>query len=139
MTSTPRWFGINAPFIGGNEKVLSRQVDDKLIRNDLLQLLLTGPGERVMRPTFGAGLRRFLFQPITSDQLDLLRANIQTAIETFETRVIVSDIQLITTPDNNLITIRIYGRFNYNPDTTAGLLVELGQPTSKTKNIQVGQ
>lgn len=30
------------------------------------QVLLTDPGERVCLPTFGAGLRRLLFAPITS-------------------------------------------------------------------------
>ena len=30
------------------------------------QILLTDPGERVCLPTFGAGLRRLLFAPITS-------------------------------------------------------------------------
>jgi len=35
---------------------------DQVIR----QVLLTDPGERVCLPTFGAGLRRLLFAPITS-------------------------------------------------------------------------
>jgi phage baseplate assembly protein W len=35
---------------------------DQMIR----QVLLTDPGERVCLPTFGAGLRRLLFAPITS-------------------------------------------------------------------------
>jgi phage baseplate assembly protein W len=35
---------------------------DQMIR----QILLTDPGERVCLPTFGAGLRRLLFAPITS-------------------------------------------------------------------------
>ncbi len=35
---------------------------DQMIR----QILLTDPGERVCLPTFGAGLRRLLFAPITA-------------------------------------------------------------------------
>jgi phage baseplate assembly protein W len=35
---------------------------DQMIR----QVLLTDPGERVCLPTFGAGLRRLLFSPITA-------------------------------------------------------------------------
>jgi phage baseplate assembly protein W len=139
------WYGMNAPFIGGNERVLSRQVDEKLIRNDLLQLLLTAPGERVMRLDFGAGLRNFLFQPITQDQIDTLRDNIVRAIETYERRVVVTDVQITTTPDNNLVTVKIYGYFNFNrinnsisPSAAAELLVELGEPTSKSKNVPVG-
>ena len=33
-----------------------------LIKQNLKMLLLTMPGERVMQPEFGAGLKRFLFQ-----------------------------------------------------------------------------
>jgi hypothetical protein len=53
----PIWFGFNPPFIGGQQKVMSRQEDLRLIKNDLLQLLLTVPGERVHRPTFGSPIR----------------------------------------------------------------------------------
>jgi phage baseplate assembly protein W len=35
---------------------------DQMIR----QILLTDPGERVCLPTFGAGLRRLLFAPVTA-------------------------------------------------------------------------
>jgi Bacteriophage baseplate protein W len=35
---------------------------DQMIR----QILLTDPGERVCLPTFGAGLRRLVFSPLTS-------------------------------------------------------------------------
>ena len=35
---------------------------DQMIR----QILLTDPGERVCLPTFGAGVRRLLFSPVTS-------------------------------------------------------------------------
>lgn len=46
---------------------------DQLIR----QVLLTDPGERVCLPTFGAGLRRLLFAPVTS-QLQATAAMVVT-------------------------------------------------------------
>ena len=45
---------------------------DQMIR----QVLLTDPGERVCLPTFGAGLRRLLFAPISAQ----LQANTQIAV-----------------------------------------------------------
>jgi phage baseplate assembly protein W len=36
-----------------------------LIKQNLKMLILTNPGERVMEPTFGAGLNRYLFQNFT--------------------------------------------------------------------------
>lgn len=45
---------------------------DQMIR----QVLLTDPGERVCLPTFGAGLRRLLFAPISAQ----LQASTQMAV-----------------------------------------------------------
>jgi len=45
---------------------------DQMIR----QVLLTDPGERVCLPTFGAGLRRLLFAPLTAQ----LQASTQMAV-----------------------------------------------------------
>jgi uncharacterized protein len=45
---------------------------DQMVR----QVLLTDPGERVCLPTFGAGLRRLLFAPLTAQ----LQASTQMAV-----------------------------------------------------------
>jgi len=42
--------------------------DDDHIRDLIEQVLFTGPGERVNRPSFGSGLLQLLFMP-TSDEL----------------------------------------------------------------------
>jgi phage baseplate assembly protein W len=133
-----KYYGYNAPFMGGNQMVLSQQVDDRLIRNDLLQLLLTAPGERMMRPTFGTPIRRFVFESMTDSNINQLRSDIIAAIKQFEPRVIVSDVKMETTDDNNLLSIKVYGTFNLDPFvgapvTTPNLLVELNIPT-KTSN-----
>jgi phage baseplate assembly protein W len=41
---------------------------DEHIRDLIEQVLLTGPGERVNRPTFGSGLLQLVFMP-TSDEV----------------------------------------------------------------------
>lgn len=135
--SRARWFGINAPFLGGAQNVLSRQVDERLIRNDLLQLLLTAPGERVMRPLFGTRIREFLFDNAVDQDLQELRQDIRTQIESFERRVTVTDVLVQSDPDNNLLTIKVFGFLNvdrfgqlvgFQPED---LLVELELPTAK--------
>ena len=42
---------------------------DQHLRDKILAILLTAPGERVHRPRFGAGLNRALFEPL--DELTL--------------------------------------------------------------------
>jgi phage baseplate assembly protein W len=138
------WYGYNAPFLGGQEGVMSRQTDDRLIRNDLLQLLLTSPGERVMRPTFGSGIRRFLFQPITTESIDDLKTNINNTIKFWEPRVNVTGVEInVTGVDQNFIEIKVYGffllnKFNPNTNNQGNLIVELQLPLNNLDQATVG-
>jgi phage baseplate assembly protein W len=132
----PSFYGYNAPFLGGNQKVMSQQVDERLIRNDLLQLLLTAPGERVMRPTFGTPIRNFVFQPLTATDISQLKDAIDEAVQTWEPRVNLTSILLEMTPDDNALDIRLYGtfatdRFRQLTVAPADLLIELNIPTAK--------
>jgi len=45
-------------------------------RQNLKMLILTAPGERIMIPDFGVGLRNYLFENITDEVLYLIRNNI---------------------------------------------------------------
>lgn len=140
MKKTPQYFGFNAPFLlseaGVVSSVLPRQVDERLIRNDLLQLLLTNPGERVMRPTFGSGIRAFLFEQLDQSGLADLKQNIIETITEFERRVTVTDVSF--TSDANVLGIKVFGSFNFDrfagvgQDADIDLLVELNIPTRST-------
>ena len=113
-----KWFGANFPFIGGKENVMSRQEDERLIKNDLLQLLLTVNGERVMRPTFGTPLRQYVFEQLDTAGLDSLRASIIEAINLYENRVDVMSLTLTPTKDNNYLEISLITRMRSNPSIT---------------------
>jgi len=47
-----------------------------LIKQNLKMLIFTNPGERVMMPEFGVGLRHYLFEPVT----DLTKGDIDSKI-----------------------------------------------------------
>jgi phage baseplate assembly protein W len=47
----------------------------------ITQVLLTGPGERVNRPDFGAGLRQLLFSPSSPETATLLQATIFQSLD----------------------------------------------------------
>ncbi|WP_428262853.1 GPW/gp25 family protein [Haliangium sp.] len=57
------------------------------IRQDLMLLLLTRPGERVMRPGYGCDLHRLVFWPNDDTTAGLAIHYIRQAIETWEPRV----------------------------------------------------
>ncbi len=101
------YFGMNPPFWGGPQNILSRQEDEKLIKNDLLQLLLTVPGERVHRPSFGVQLRTAIFEQNTPDHLAALEVAISEAIATHEPRVRVLELSLTAKADSNAVNIKL--------------------------------
>ena len=77
------------------------------VRQSILLILETEPGERVMRPTFGAGLRRFLMKPNT----DAIRAQIQLEVEralrAFEPRIQLRSVKVRPGEDPALVLIEI--------------------------------
>jgi phage baseplate assembly protein W len=110
------FYGMNPPFIGGPQNILSRQEDEKLIKNDILQLLLTVPGERVNRPDFGTELRAFVFEPNSLNDLSVLESNIASAIERFETRVEILNLSITQQSDGHTIKVFIVTRLINNPN-----------------------
>ncbi len=50
-------------------------------------LLSTNPGERVMRPTWGGGLRRMVFEHLDQSTVTALRDTIEQAVRFHEPRV----------------------------------------------------
>lgn len=109
------YYGMNPPFIGGTQNILSRQEDDRLIKNDLLQLLLTVPGDRVMRPDFGVNLRNAVFEQMADNDLSILENEIRRSIETQDPRVIVNNVSLVRNDDSNSLQIVVIFSIKKDP------------------------
>lgn len=75
------------------------------LRADLLSLLLTNPGERVMLPTYGVALRKLIFEPGDTILVEQAREMIVTAIRTWEPRITVESIDITTNPDEELLNV----------------------------------
>jgi uncharacterized protein len=61
--------------------------DDEAIRQSLLLLISTRPGERVMRPEYGCDLHRLLFAPNDDTTAGLAIHFVRHAVERYEPRV----------------------------------------------------
>lgn len=114
MPTVPTYFGYNPPFFGGHQNVLSRQSGDRIIKNDLRQLLLTSINERVMRPTWGTILHRAIFEPIDSQLLEDVRDNLNNVIAEWEPRVRAS-VEITTDPDEHVLTVIVTGVYTDQP------------------------
>lgn len=74
--------------------LLRTQTGINQIRSDLLVLLLTEPGERVMLPSFGTPLKKFMFEPNDPSLIESVRETIIDSIRKWEPRIRVTDIQV---------------------------------------------
>ena len=64
---------------------LARYEED--IRQAVQIILGTAQGERVMRPDFGAGLHRLVFEPMSQTTIALVRHTVEEALITWEPRI----------------------------------------------------
>jgi len=71
-----------------------------LVRQSILLIIDCDPGERVMRPTFGAGLRRHLMAPNTPATRAQIAKDVETALRNWEPRIEVRDVDVSPDPDD---------------------------------------
>jgi phage baseplate assembly protein W len=81
----------------------------ELIKNNLRQLLLTEKGERVMMPSFGLSLRKYLFEPLDETTFVMLRQEVLNTLETYFPIVKVVALNIVGGDVNNehLLKIRL--------------------------------
>lgn len=68
------------------------------VEQSIRAILLTQPGERIARPTFGAGLRRFLFAPNSLELRTQIRATVTDALTRDEPRIRLETVTVTTDP-----------------------------------------
>lgn len=84
--------------------------DDQSVREVIRNILLTSPGERLMRPVFGAGLLDFIHRPNNETTRTLLANLVRKAIEQWETRVKVDEVKVLPDPQS-LTQVQIVIRY----------------------------
>jgi phage baseplate assembly protein W len=79
------------------------------VRESIRIVLTTEPGERVMLPAFGAGLRAFLFEPNVPSTHRLMEERVTFALRRWEPRIAVESVAVRPHPDDlgrAVVTIR---------------------------------
>ena len=94
--------GVPYPIVKSPLGYLFSQSGVRQIKSDLLVLLLTNPGERVMNPSFGTPLRTLVFEP-SDPTLQLQAQNlIINSIKQWEPRIAVQNISITGPPNGRL-------------------------------------
>jgi len=72
---------------------------DAQVRQSILLILGTAPGERTMRPAFGGGMQQLAFEPVNRVTAALLQHRLKAALAQFEPRIDVLDVGVSMSPD----------------------------------------
>jgi phage baseplate assembly protein W len=72
----------------------------ELVRQNLKNLILTSPGERIMDPEFGVGIRQFLFENRIQGTLTSIRNRIGSQVRKYMPFVSITSIDFSTAEEN---------------------------------------
>jgi phage baseplate assembly protein W len=85
------------PLVRGGDKV----------RQSILLILDTEPGERLMRPAFGCGLRRYLAMPNTTATRALIQRDVELALATWEPRIRLRAVRVEPAEDPAAVVVTV--------------------------------
>jgi uncharacterized protein len=99
--------GVSIPF--SNASVFSSTyTTQETVKNNLINYFLTNPGEIPLNPTFGAGLRSFLFEQISDITTSNVKSFVQNRLNTAFPMIKVDSLEVLTNQqDNNTIIIKL--------------------------------
>ena len=81
--------------------------DEMAIRNSLINLFNTKPGQRFLFPLYGLDLNQFLFEAVSEENGQIIGEKIVTSIEKYEPRVRLQRCNVVAMPDDNQYDITI--------------------------------
>ncbi len=88
---------------------------NKSLRESMLNILLTRPGERLMRPEFGAGLRDFVHYPNDETTRALVADAARRALERWEPRVRIEDVRVLADPQRpSFVHLSVHYRIRFD-------------------------
>jgi len=113
--------GVNLPF-NGPSVFTPNYLTAQAVKNNLINYFLTNPGEYPLNPTFGGGLRAFLFDQITEGTLIGLESKITSNIASVFPNITINSLEILQDSDNNTLTVQLkYSIANSNVNDTLTL------------------
>jgi phage baseplate assembly protein W len=98
--------GVSLPFNGPGVFKSTYTTKDQ-IKSNLINLLLTDKGERIMNPEFGTDIRKSLFDNMTNSSADLLKLKIINSVNIFVPEIILGEVKVEPDFDYNTLNITI--------------------------------
>ena len=126
--------GIDYPFhrsLGVEGWFKSTKTTIEAVKNNIKLLLLTTRGERLMQPTLGLNLRRFLFEQFTDESRITIENEIVDTFRTFLPFVEIKDLVIgmdeTDAIGKNKLTISVLFNITRDPNTLESVDVTIGE------------
>lgn len=109
--------GVSLPFNGSGVFNSTYTTRDQ-IKSNIINYVLTNPGERVFDPSFGFGLIRYIFNNLEPINIKNLEDDLSQSLESIFPNVTINNVTLIPIYEQNAINIQIvYSILNSPPET----------------------
>lgn len=90
--------------INGSNGYENNQTVMAVINQNLKMILLTSPGERIMDPNFGVGMKRYLFEQNNSSTYSRIKGKIRRQVSEYMGYINIEDVTFASESNNENIT-----------------------------------
>jgi len=80
---------------------------DEVAQQNIKMIVLTSPGERVMEPDFGVGIRNYLFEQETPFLVDDIRKRIASQVGRYAPFIKIQQLNINIDSDNGFLSVQI--------------------------------
>lgn len=116
--------GIDLP-LSGNSVFNSTFQSKDAIKANIVNLLLTGKGERPLNPNLGSPLRDYLFETITESRIREIKAELSNILQVYFPDVQVTQLDILGVPSVRAIVVYLkYRVVNTNIEDEIQLNIE---------------
>lgn len=103
--------GVGFPVRLTSEQTLESAIYEEDIRQAIRIILGTNPGDRLMRPDFGAGLNQFVFEPVNTATMAQAKTRVEEALIDWEPRIVIDEVKVSADPsERNTLLIEVQYR-----------------------------
>jgi uncharacterized protein len=111
--------GILLPLRRGNSGYFNQGFDLLTqVKSNLINLILTKKGERIMQPDFGCDVHRLVFEAITDDNIANIKGSITSAVKTWLPYLNILDVNITKDEDHNTVYAVVKFGLTNNPTVT---------------------
>lgn len=108
--------GVSLPFNGPGVFNSTYSTKDQ-IKSNVINLLLTNRGERIMNPNFGADIKDVLFEGMTETIVPLIQDRITTAFSSYIPQASISKIDVVFSEDTNTVNVTVNYTLNISGES----------------------